>query len=331
MKFRYWILSSDSSSPIGGVKQLYRLSEALSASGRVSCLVSQTADFVPSWFDSSASVISYDYWNKIDFDSTRDLIIIPETFVPYKSKYPSLGKIVFNQNASYTLGVPPAFFNSSSPSSVLDFYLDGDILHTLCVSSYDYSFLSGLVGIPSDRLSLLTNCIEPFFVYPRQMSNTITYMPRKNTHFQLEFFSLLSRSPFRSRFVFKPLKGLSQAEVCTAFQDSICFLNFGYPEGFGLPVAEALACGSAVVGFNSLGTQEIYTAVSELGVFFPCEPFSHLGFFNAFASFADSYFSSRKQLLLSLKESSRIISKTFSFESFAQSVAKCFAEIEARI
>ena len=329
--FRYWVLSSDSSSPIGGVKQLYRLSEALTASGRTSCVVSQTVDFVPAWFDSSASVISYAQWSKIDLDPSRDLIVIPETFVPYKSKYPALKKIVFNQNASYTLGVPPVFFDSSYPSSVLDSYLEDDILHTLCVSTYDYSFLSEFVGIPVDRLSLVTNCIESFFSYPQKMSNTITYMPRKNHHFQREFFSLLSRSSFQNRFVFKSLKGLNQAEVCSAFQDSICFLNFGYPEGFGLPVAEALACGSAVVGFNSLGTKDIYCSVSSLGVFFPCEPFSHLGFFNALISFSDSYFSNRKNLISSLKESSNIISKTFSFDSFVQGVCKCFADIEARI
>ena len=331
MKFRYWILSSDSSAPIGGVKQLYRLSEALTLSGRVSRVVSQSVDFVPSWFDSTASVISYQQWNKIEFEPARDLIIIPETFVPFKSTYPPLRKIVFNQNASYTLGVPPVFFDSSSPSSVLDSYLDEDILHTCCVSTYDYSFLSELVGIPTSKLSLLTNCIEPFFTCPRQMSNTITYMPRKNHHFQREFFSLLSRSSFANRFVFKSLKGLSQSEVCSAFQDSICYLNFGYPEGFGLPVAEALACGSAVVGFNSLGTHDMFSSVSSLGVFFPCEPFSHLGFFNALVSFTDSYFSNRKQLLGSLRESSKIISEKFSFESFVQSVSNCFAGIEAQI
>ena len=103
---------------------------------------------------------------------------------------------------------------------------------------------SELVGIPVDRLSLLTNCIEPFFSFPQHMSNTITYMPRKNQHFQREFFSLIARSSLPDRFAFKSLKGLSQAEVCSAFQDSICFLNFGYPEGFGLPVAgSASACG----------------------------------------------------------------------------------------
>ena len=330
-KLRYWVLSSDSSAPIGGVKQLYRLSEALTASGRDSCVVSQTVDFVPSWFDSSASVISYDNWKKIDFDPLTDIIVLPETFVPYKSKYPQLRKIVFNQNASYTLGVPPVFFDSSSPSRVLDSYLETDILHTFCVSDYDYSFLSELVGIPVDRLSLLGNCIEPFFTYPKQMSNTITYMPRKNHHFQREFFSLLSRSSFKNRFFFKSLKGLSQAEVCSSFQDSICFLNFGHPEGFGLPVAEALACGSAVVGFNSLGTKDIYSSVSSLGVYFPCEPFSHIGFFNALVSFSESYFSSRKHLLASLKKSSQIVSEIFSFDAFVQRVGQCIADIEAKI
>ena len=33
------------------------------------------------------------------------------------------------------------------------------------------------------------------------------------------------------------------------FSFSILFLSFGYPEGFGLPVAEAMSCGCAVIGY----------------------------------------------------------------------------------
>ena len=35
-------------------------------------------------------------------------------------------------------------------------------------------------------------------------------------------------------------------------------LAFGHPEGFGLPLAEAAACGCALIGYTGLGGREIF-------------------------------------------------------------------------
>ena len=35
-------------------------------------------------------------------------------------------------------------------------------------------------------------------------------------------------------------------------------LSFGHPEGFGLPLAEAAACGCALIGYTGLGGREIF-------------------------------------------------------------------------
>ena len=48
--------------------------------------------------------------------------------------------------------------------------------------------------------------------------------------------------------------------------DSTIFLSFGHPEGFGLPVAEALASQCAVVGYDGIGGRELFDFSSNYGL-----------------------------------------------------------------
>ena len=45
-------------------------------------------------------------------------------------------------------------------------------------------------------------------------------------------------------------------EVASALQDALFFLSCGHPEGFGLPLAEAIACGCLVVGYHGLAGRD---------------------------------------------------------------------------
>jgi glycosyltransferase involved in cell wall biosynthesis len=45
-----------------------------------------------------------------------------------------------------------------------------------------------------------------------------------------------------------PFINRPQSEVASIMKESLIFLSFGYPEGFGLPAAEAMACGCLVIG-----------------------------------------------------------------------------------
>ena len=55
------------------------------------------------------------------------------------------------------------------------------------------------------------------------------------------------------------------ASVIELLQGSAMFLSFGHPEGFGLPVAEAMACGCAVVGYSGLGGRELFELGDRFG------------------------------------------------------------------
>ena len=57
--YRFWVLAfPDISKPIGGVKQLHRISEILKSSGHEVFIVQDSVEFRPSWFSSSISPYS---------------------------------------------------------------------------------------------------------------------------------------------------------------------------------------------------------------------------------------------------------------------------------
>src|SRR5258708_39406932 len=65
-----------------------------------------------------------------------------------------------------------------------------------------------------------------------------------------------SRCPRPARVPFVEIDRLSQRQPAAALAASAVFLASGYPEGFGLPPLEALACGCLVVGFAGRGGRE---------------------------------------------------------------------------
>ena len=92
---RYWLaVHPDVSRPIGGVKQIHRLAEALGACGREATLIQQQQDFHPGWFRSEVTTTSVTaFRSRTDLDPTRDVLILPETFLPDLLSYaPGLPK-----------------------------------------------------------------------------------------------------------------------------------------------------------------------------------------------------------------------------------------------
>jgi glycosyltransferase involved in cell wall biosynthesis len=54
------------------------------------------------------------------------------------------------------------------------------------------------------------------------------------------------------------IDGLTDREVGDRLRQSAVFLSLAYHEGFGLPAAEAMACGAYVVGFDGFGGREFF-------------------------------------------------------------------------
>ena len=81
---RFWIVAyPDLTKPVGGIKQLHRVSEIISSYGHSCKLIQEDKSFSPSWFSSNALTISKEaFFNDISLDRSQDIIILPETYVP---------------------------------------------------------------------------------------------------------------------------------------------------------------------------------------------------------------------------------------------------------
>ena len=176
-------------------------------------------------------------------------------------------KIIFNQNASYTFG-PPDIPPPLKHSDVISLYHHPELLHVCCVSHHDEEFLSRGLGIDNDSLTRLINPIEVDLFHPQGPKKfQIAYMPRKNAAHVASVLAVIKQQPWFSRWTLAPIHKLSQAEVSTILQESLIFLAFGHPEGFGLPLAEALACGCSIVGYSGLGGRELFALANDMEEF----------------------------------------------------------------
>ena len=83
-------------------------------------------------------------------------------------------------------------------------------------------------------------------------------MPRKNKIHSDIVINLLSSQSFLKGWKIIPISGVSNADVVRILSRSKFFLPFGHPEGFGLPIAEALSAGCSLVGYHGLGGKELF-------------------------------------------------------------------------
>lgn len=267
---RYWLsLHPDISRPIGGVKQMHRLAEAIQASGRQAILIQESEDFHPGWFNSSVQTISFSKWKALrdtSLDPCQDILIVPETFLHVIDDYSGcLPVVVFNQNGSYSFGISGSKV-LMKPSFVISKYQGPDILHVLCVSKYDLDLLTSGFMLGIEKVSCIRNGIESFCKPVGNKRKQIAYMPRKNSVDALAVVELLRAQRWCRDWDFVEISGLSHSDVISVLQKSVIFLSFGHPEGFGLPVAEAMACGCAVIGYSGLGGRELFALGEHLKV-----------------------------------------------------------------
>ena len=323
-KKRYWLaVHPDVASPIGGVKQVHRFAEVLADCGREVTIIQESADFHPGWFTSRVATIALDDWRqRKDLSSEQDVVVLPETFIKVFDSYaPGLPKIIFNQNGAYSFG-PGSKKADTAPAKVLELYRHPELLHVLCVSEHDQRLLMQGFGLPAAGISRLLNGIETDVFCPAGNKKLqIAYMPRKNGRDAAVVAAMLKAQSWFSDWQLVPIKNCSQSEVAEILQQSIAFMAFGHPEGFGLPLAEALACGCALIGYSGLGGREVLDLATEHDVGLEVAYGDWLGFIDAAAALDRSLRRERTAVLKALLKASKAVRARYSKEAMRQSVS----------
>src|SRR5947207_12821687 len=86
----------------------------------------------------------------------------------------------------------------------------------------------------------------------------ICFMPRKNVEDAKQVLYMLRYREALRGWKVVEINKMREGEAAAVMRDSLIFLSFGHPEGFGLPPAEAMAAGCITIGYDG-NVREFFT------------------------------------------------------------------------
>ena len=230
---------------------IYRHIDHLNAAGIQASVLHSQPGFRCTWFENATPV---DYMNSSTI-TLNDLIVIPEVYgrnpeiisqgIPYA---------IFNQNCHFTFlgwGWPS---NEHEPSNTYD---SENLIGVVTVSQHNREYLAwAFPDVPVERIfyGVATGAD------PDPKEDLIAFMPRKNADQAEQVLNILDSRGALNEFQVIPIDGIPHDRVGEILQRARVFLSFGYPEGFGLPLLEALSAGCITVGYDGYGGGEALTS-----------------------------------------------------------------------
>lgn len=176
--------------------------------------------------------------------SEDDIVVCPEICPSAATRFQGGQKIMFVQNWVHLYQN-----NKFYGEKVYGPYTQNGFDMVMCCSDYLKNMLQ---GEPTDKVEVVNNFID-LKRFKRddgmRITGRVLALPRKNHHDLKRIMSILKDDNIDFRLVDR----LSQKELIKEYQAADVFLATGYPEGFGLPPLEAMACGAVVVGFTGGG------------------------------------------------------------------------------
>jgi hypothetical protein len=264
--------------PVGGVRVIYRHVDILNENGIPAYVVHKTKGFRVSWFENDTPVV---YWKdtpasrlqakvkrrigsgvvemRISGNDAKtiggdDILVIPEMYGPDVADAYGRGikKVILNQNVYLTFKG-----YSWQKERLITPYNHPDVIATLVNSVDGEEYLRHV--FPDLPLYPFRLSIDPeLFYYCGEKKKQICFSRIKNQPDALQVLSIVKFRGALKDFDVVPFINVPQSEVARICRESMIFLSFGYPEGFGLPAAEAMACGCVVVGFHGGGGKEFF-------------------------------------------------------------------------
>ena len=289
-----YFLTPDYSFPSGGVRVIYQHVDILNAHGIQAYVLHNKPGFRCDWFENTTSIAYLNtsllrrgyskilkYLNQeLPFEmhllnaptakiGADDYLVLPEIDGPNMINLaPGVSKVILNQNCYLSFqGYSLVQDNVKTP------YDSSELKAVLTNSTDGENFLNYV--FPQTPITRFHLSIDPkVFPFQAGKKRQICFTPRKNELLVRLVINILKSRNVLNNFELVPFAGISQSEVSQLMQDSAIFLSFGLNEGFGLPPAEAMACGCIVIGFHAGGGREFFNPEFS----FPIESGDVLGF-----------------------------------------------------
>ncbi len=261
----------------GGVKQMYRQVDILNSAGINAKILHKWHGNKEKWLENNPPISYNPYiFKQIKYIAksksinllrritlfllklvskkleSNSILVFPEFYGLNAHKIiPNLARVIFNQNCYYT------FDHSTNFELQKNTYTDDKTLAVLTVSEDSQSYLKYVFpDISIHKLRLGIN--NKLFFYSQEKKKQICFMPRKLSHDISQVIKILQLKGIDSSWNLIPIENKSEREVAKIMRESAIFLSFNHREGFGLPPAEAMACGCIVVGYKGRGGEEYF-------------------------------------------------------------------------
>jgi glycosyltransferase involved in cell wall biosynthesis len=250
-------LCPDSDRPIGGIRTIYRHVDGLNSVGIRATVLHHRNGFACSWFDHGTPVMEA----RAVTLTSRDVLVVPEFYGPALHELPVGPRIVIlNQGAYQTfIGV-----SSSSPGAPYRGIPGIEAILVVSRDSADYL----RYAFPEFRIERIRNAIDAEIFHPSPVppGRRVGLMPRKAAGLCAQLLHLLRARGCLGSWEIVNIAGRSERETAAALRSCALFLSLNEREGFGMPPAEAMACGCYVIGFTGLGGREFFDPATSVPV-----------------------------------------------------------------
>lgn len=244
-----YVIAADSDKPMGGVMQQYRLAEALIQAGHRAAVLHSRRGFRCTWFEHQVPVV-YEQDAAIGAD---DLLVVPDEIASHFVDTAPCPYVVFNQNPYLLLESMNYDYEVRRAARAMR---ARRMLGVIVVSESSLDFMRyAFPDVPAARIRY---CIDGSLVRPRAKTIAVSYMPRKSGDRLRLVLQLLELRGAIAPGEAVAIEGVRHRDVRRLLGMTRVFLSGSEMEGFGLPVAEALASGAVVVGYDGEGGRELF-------------------------------------------------------------------------
>lgn len=288
---RLLFIAFDTHTASGGIKQLYRQVDVLNKNGFRAYIVHGIYGFKCTWFDNATPILYSSrlfrelesrnpvkprrnrlktyrkaFIQLISFGKTlkqinnkkkelrfnkSDILVFPETYGPaIAGVLKENSKVIYNQNCYYTF-LKYGFDNNSFP------YTDPKVI-AIIVASTDAKNYMEYVFSGSKVLRVHYGIDKNVFSFYQGKKKQIAFMPRKLREDAVQVINILKCRNVLPGWNLVPIVNMKENEVSKVLKESAIFLSFSNREGFGMPPAEAMACGCIVIGYTGKGGAEYF-------------------------------------------------------------------------
>jgi hypothetical protein len=227
---------------LGGVRQTYRHVDVLNANGFDAWVVHRKKGFRVKWFEHETRVM----YEPAPMRKNVDIGVFPEIWGSAINRWgKSIRKVIFNQNSYYTWMSQPLKGTFEPP------YLNPQVMATIVVSEDSKKYLECV--FPKMPVYRIRYSINPRLYFPGEKKKQICVMPRKCPEDVKQVLHNLRCLGTLEGWRVVLVDKMSEAQAAAVMRESAVFFSFAGPEGFGLPGAEAMSCGTIALGYSGRG------------------------------------------------------------------------------